>query len=400
MNRSYYFIVPFLLILIIAVAEMATAIYTPSLPAVAQHFAISEAIAQWTVSINLFGLALSGPIYGPWSDCYGRRIVLRIGMGLFLFGSLFSWMAGSIEVLLIARFIQGLGAGVAVVVAFAVVRDLFDEKKSAQVLSYMGMAIALSPGVAPILGSYVAHHYGWKSCFGVVSITAAMLVLMLFFWMPETLPEKKRAHFSLKAIAKGYGKVFQNKRFLALALIPGLMIGGIWTWMAALPVLFISYLEVPIQHFGYYGFSGVIFYVVGAYINSKVVHRFSLKALLIFGLGLCLLSSLLLLGAGYSAFNHPLMLQFLEFPFAFGLAFILPNGTALAFSEVREGLGTSSALLGSLEMALGAVGVFLVGKFFNGTIIPIASIMLGGTILSLLLYAYLVGSLEKKREAE
>lgn len=90
MNRSYYFIVPFLLILIIAVAEMATAIYTPSLPAVAQHFAISEAIAQWTVSINLFGLALSGPIYGPWSDCYGRRIVLRIGMGLFLFGSLFS----------------------------------------------------------------------------------------------------------------------------------------------------------------------------------------------------------------------------------------------------------------------------------------------------------------------
>lgn len=396
MNRSYYFIVPFLLILIIAVAEMATAIYTPSLPAVAQHFAISEAIAQWTVSINLLGLALSGPIYGPWSDCYGRRIVLRIGMGLFLCGSLFSWMAVSIEVLLIARFVQGLGAGVAVVVAFAVVRDLFDEKKSAQVLSYMGMAISLSPGLAPIVGSYVAHYYGWKSCFGIVSITAAMLVLMLFFWMPETLPEKKRSHFSLKAIGKGYRKVFQNKRFLVLALIPGLMIGGIWTWMAALPVLFISYLDVPIQHYGYYGFSGVVFYVVGAYLNSKIVHHFSLKALLVFGLLLCLISSVFVLMAGFGGIDNPLILQLLQFPFAFGLAFILPNGTALAFSEVREGLGTSSALLGSLEMALGAVGVFLVGKFFNGTIIPIASIMLGGTVLSLGLYAYLVQSLKNK----
>lgn len=85
-----------------------------------------------------------------------------------------------------------------------------------------------------------------------------------------------------------------------------------------------------------------------------------------------------------------MIFQLLNFPFSFGLAFILPNGTALAFSEVREGLGTSSALIGSLEMALGALSVFLVGKLFNGTMIPIASIMLGATILSLCLYAYLV----------
>lgn len=389
MNRSSYFIVPFLMILTIAVAEMATAIYTPSLPAVAEHFAISEAMAQWTISINLFGLALSGPIYGPWSDCSGRRIVLRVGMGLFLLGSLFSWMAHSIEVLLAMRFLQGLGAGVAVVVAFAVVRDLFDEKKSAQVLSYMGMAISLSPGVAPVLGSYVAHHYGWQSCFGIVSITAFTIVVMLFFWMPETLPDSKRLPFSLKAIMLGYWKAFQNRRFLALALIPGLMIAGIWTWMAALPVLFITYLNVPMQSYGYYGFAGVSLYVIGAFINSKLVHRFSLNALLISGLSLCLISTLALLYAGLATIENPLILQMLSFPFGFGLAFILPNGTALAFSEVREGLGTSSALLGSLEMALGAMGVFLVGKFFNGTIIPIAGIMFAGTVLSLGLYAIL-----------
>ena len=389
MTPSNYFIVPFLLILIIATAEMATAIYTPSLPIIAEHFQVSEAIVQWTVSINLFGLALSGLIYGPWSDCYGRRLVLRVGMGLFLFGSLFSLTATFIEILLAARFIQGLGAGVAVVVAFAVVRDLFDERKSAQVLSYMGMAIALSPGVAPIVGSYLTHSHGWKMCFGVVSIAAAIIMLLLFFWMPETLPEKKRSHFSLKSIGRGYAKAFQNKRFLALALIPSLMIGGIWAWMAALPLLFITYLHVPIQCYGYYGFSGVAFYVIGTFVNSKLVDRFSLHTLLLSGLSLCFASASALVGVGLLGVKDPLLLQVLDFPFAFGLAFILPNGTALAFSQVREGVGASSALLGSLEMALGALGVFLVGKFFEGTIISIAAIMLMGTLLSFCLYFYL-----------
>lgn len=393
MNRSYYFIVPFLLILIIAVAEMATAIYTPSLAIIAQYFQVSESVAQWTVSINLLGLALSGPLYGPWSDCYGRRTVLRVGMGLFLLGSLLSLASNSIELLLGARFIQGLGAGVAVVVAFAVVRDLFDEKKSAQVLSYMGMAIALSPGLAPVLGGYLTHHHGWKMCFGVVSFAAAILVLLLFFWMPETLPEKKRSHFSLKSMGRGYKKALQNTRFLILSLIPSVMIGGLWALMAGLPILFIGYLNVPVHHYGYYGFSGVAFYVLGTFLNSRLVHTFALETLLLTGLSLCLLSTSLLIGAGYGGVNNPLLLQALTFPFTFGLAFILPNGTALAFSEVQEGLGTSSALLGSLEMALGAFGVFLVGQFFEGTILPIAMIMFGGTVLSVCLFS-IIGKLK------
>ena len=388
MNRSYYYVVPFLLILIIATAEMATAIYTPSLSIIAQYFNISESVAQWTVSINLLGLALSGPIYGPWSDCHGRRKVLRVGMGLFLLGSLLALAADSIELLLAARIGQGLGAGVAVVVAFAVVRDLFDEKKSAQVLSYMGMAIALSPGLAPILGGYLTHNHGWQMCFVLISAVAVIIVLCLFFWMPETLPEGKRQQLSLTGIGHGYMQVFKNKRFLIFAFIPSFMIGGLWALMAGLPVLFVSYLNVPVQSYGYYGLSGVACYILGTFLNSKMVHKFSLTMLLLSGLLLCLASSGFLLVAGLWGMADPLALQVLCFPFAFGLAFIIPNGTALAFSEVKHGLGTSSALLGSLEMALGALGVFLVGHFFAGTIVPIAAIMLGATFLSLCLYSY------------
>lgn len=378
--------IPFLLILTIAVAEMATAIYTPSLSSVAEHFGVSEAVVQWTVSINLLGLALSGPIYGPWSDCHGRRTVLRIGMILFLIGSIFAFLASTIEILLIARFVQGLGGGVAVVVAFAVVRDLFDEKKSAQVLSYMGMAIALSPGLAPILGGYIAYAVGWKMCFGVLSFAVALILVFLFSLMPETLPDTNRMPFSLKAIGQGYVKTFKNTRFVALSLIPSFMIGGLWAWMAGLPLLFVGYLGVPLQEYGYYGFSGIAVYIIGTFINSKLVHKVALNKLLLMGLYLALISSIALLVVGYMKVQNPIILQALNFPFAFGLAFVLPNGTALAFSEVKEGLGTSSALLGSLEMGLGAIGVFLVGQFFGGTVISIAAIMFAASVLSIFLF--------------
>lgn len=383
------FMIPLLLILIIATAEMSTSIYTPSLTSVATHFNISESLAQWTVSINLLGLALSGPIYGPWSDCHGRRTVLRIGMTLFLLGSIFALFANSIEILLIARFIQGLGEGVAVVIAFAIVRDLFDEKKSAQVLSYMGMAIALSPGLAPILGGFIAHTLGWKMCFGVVSFAAAVIIIFLFLLMPETLPENNRSPFSVKTIAQGYLATIKNTRFLKLALIPALMIGGLWAWMAGLPLLFIGYLGVPLKHYGYYGLSSIIIYIIGTFLNSKLVHKIALKKLLFIGLCLALLSSIALLIAGYIKIANPIFIQILNFPFAFGLAFVLPNGTALAFSEVKKGLGTSSALLGSLEMASGALSIFLVGQFFHGTILSIASIMLGTSLLSISLFIIL-----------
>lgn len=393
MNRTYTILVPFFLVLIIAIAEMATAIYTPSLPTVAAYFQISEALTQWTVSINLLGLALSGPIYGPLSDSVGRRKSLRIGMTIFLCGSIFSYLANSIETLLFARFIQGLGAGVAVVVSFAVVRDLFDQRKSAQVLSFMAMAIALAPGLAPVLGGYIAHHAHWSMCFAVVSISALGLVILLFTLMPETLSLHHRIPLSMKNIGRSYIIVFKNVRFVVLALIPSIMIGSIWAWMAAAPVLFIKYLGVPMQHYGYYGFSGVAFYVIGALINSKLLDKFSLKFLMMTGLALCGGSAGGLLLLEYVGAADPLLFQCIEFPFAFGLSFIIPNGTALAFSEVKEGLGASSSLLGSLEMGLGAVGVLVIGMFFDGTMMAIAGVMLCATALSVglwALYAYVL----------
>ncbi len=383
LSRHMTVLVPILLILIIAVSEMATAIYAPSLPLVARYFNISESQIQGTMSINLLGLALSGLFYGPFSDSYGRRTSLRLGMVLFLIGSLSSMLASTFDILMVSRFIQGVGAGVAVVVSFAIVQDLFNEKGSAIVLSYMGMAISLSPGLAPILGSYVAHNYGWEMCFGIVSFAALLIMSLLYLVMPETLDRNKRSPFSAKGIVLAYGKAFRNLPFMKASLLPSLMIGGLWAWMTSTPILFINYLNVPLQEYGYYGFFAVLMYILGTLLNSRLVRTFSLKALLMTGIWMCLASSLFLVGAGYMQIQSALFLQGLNAPFSIGLAFIIPNGTALAFAQVTEDKGTASALLGSLEMASGACLVGLAGIIFNGNVTSIAILMCFTSFISI-----------------
>ena len=215
-----------------------------------------------------------------------------------------------------------------------------------------------------------------------------MIFLLLFVWMPETLPEKDRSAFAIKDIVVGYKIALGNRPFLLCTLIPSLMIGGLWAFLSGVPVLFTSHLGVPIQHYGYYGFSSVLVYMIGTLLNTKLVQRFDLNTLLLTGIALCFISAVLLVFSGCIQIKSPAFLQLLSFPFSIGLSLVLPNGTTLAFSQVKERIGTSSALLGSLEMALGAVGVFLVGYFFEGSIVSIAGIMLGTSLLSLMIYVH------------
>lgn len=373
--RSVTFIVPVFLTLIIAVSEMATAIYAPCLPMVSSFFGITESQVQGSMSINIFGLALSGLFYGPLSDAYGRRYALRLGMGLFFLGSLGCLFATTFNMLMFFRFIQGIGAGVSVVVSFAVVQDLFDEKGTAIVLSFMGMAIALSPGLAPIVGGILASIYGWRIGFALVAFAAFLIILLLMTSMPETLDKKNRTCFSPKAVLFAYLKGVKNKSFMISSLIPGVMIGGLWVWLTMAPVLFINYLNVPMEEYGFYGFFGVLMYILGTVINGYLLRFNSLSIVLLKGIILCLISSVLLILAGLINLETPIMLQGIESFFAIGLAFIIPNGTALAFSKITEGQGTCSALLGSIEMLLGAFCIDLIGKCFSGTIISIGILM-------------------------
>lgn len=168
------------MILSVAIADIATDLYLVALPSIANHFKVEGSVVQLTISLNLVGFAISGLIYGPLSDYYGRRPIMLIGMTVFTLASIMCCMVNNIVLLILIRFIQGIGAGVTGVVGYAAIKDIYSGSEYSRMISKLNMVVALSPGIAPVVGSYIiSHGYNWKFLFLIISL-AAIIILILF----------------------------------------------------------------------------------------------------------------------------------------------------------------------------------------------------------------------------
>ncbi len=187
-----------LMAVLVALVDMASDLYIPVLPGIGRIFDVSESWVGATLSINLISLALSGLYYGSLSDSIGRRPVIIGGLLLFTLASFACGLSTNITQLLLARFFQGLGGGVAFSVGIAVVRDLYEGGiKGAQMYSRMQSVIALSPTFAPIIGGIISALYGWSCIFYLLGAVALVLLMVMIFYGKETLcPEKRRKGFS------------------------------------------------------------------------------------------------------------------------------------------------------------------------------------------------------------
>lgn len=374
-QKRDWLLLPGLMVLSIFAEEMATDIFLPCLPLMATSFGVSEAKAQLTISLYLLGLSIARPFYGILSDSVGRRPVLLGGMGLFFFSSFICYEAPSFSWLLGARLTQGWGAGVAIVIGFAAVKDIFDEKKCARILSSMGIAIALAPALAPILGGHLSKHYGWPSTFLFMVGLSGVTLALIFFFMPETLERKKHVPLSIGNALRRYGRVLSHGPFMLYTTFQGLAVGALWVWLAGAPRFFIEDLKVPLETYGYYSALGVGFYILGTLANLQFIKKFTLNQALWTGLMIALSSIVLLLLGWLLRLEDPLWVQSLNCPFAFALAFLLPNSTTGALESIEESRGIGASILGTLQMILGSLGSFGVGYYADGTLKPLACLM-------------------------
>lgn len=374
-RKRYLFLIPGLMVSAIIAEEIATDIFLPCLPLMGDYFGVGEVKSQLTISMYLLGLSVARPFYGILSDSFGRRRVLVGGMILFFISSIVCYLSKSISILIMARFAQGWGAGVAIVIGFAAVKDLFDEKRCAHIMSLMGLIIAVSPAIAPILGGYLSKYFGWQSTFLFVLTLSGLILVMIWLFMVETLPKEKFVKFSLKEVTVNYWYVIAHKRFMLYVMIQSFSVGALWTWLAGAPVLYIDHLNVPLEYYGYYGATGVGFYMVGTFINLSLIKKSSVDKMLELGLILLLIGDGLLILAAMAGISNAILIQLLNAPFAMGLAFLFPNAPTGALDSIKAGRGVGASIIGTLQMGLSAVGAFCVGYFATGTLMPISLIM-------------------------
>ncbi len=355
-----------------AFGPLSIDMYLPALPAIARDLAASESVVQLTAC--LIGLALGQLVAGPLSDNLGRRRPLLIGVAGYVVVSLLCAIAPSAWLLVVLRLIQGLTGAAGIVIARAIVRDLYSGSAAARYFSRLILVMGLAPILAPVLGAQVLRFGTWRGIFLVLTFVTALLWLGAALGLPETLPAARRNGGSLAGTLNVFGQLIRDTPFVGYALAAGFAFGAMFAYIAGSPFVLQGIFHVSPQTFSLIFGMNALGFVVASQINGSLVSRMRPARLLTGGLianataGLALLF-VVVSGFGLLAVLLPLFLL------ASSVGFIIPNAIALALSRRPDAAGTGSALLGVIQSGVAAFGAPIVGIAGTGTALPMAGVI-------------------------
>jgi DHA1 family bicyclomycin/chloramphenicol resistance-like MFS transporter len=359
---------------LIASGHISTNIYAPSLPSMVEFFGTDAASVQMTISIYMASFAVGQLIYGPLSDRFGRRPVLLGGLTIFVVTTVMIIVAPSIvrsvDLVIVGRGLQALGACSGPVVARAIMRDLYSREETAKVMAYIALAMGLAPAFAPVLGGYLEVWFDWRASFVVVLVFAAA-VLLVALKMPET--NKHRAVNAAErpiTLITNYGMLMRSRAYWGFVSVGSLVFGGMFAFMVGVPFVVIEVLGYSPSTYGWLSVSGIIGYMAGSGVASRITDRIGVDRMVPIGVTIVGLGGALFLALGLGGFLNiyslfgPLMLM------AFGMAILFPSTLAGSVSVFPRIAGAASALYGFIQMLTAALTISIVGLLENGSHMP------------------------------
>jgi DHA1 family bicyclomycin/chloramphenicol resistance-like MFS transporter len=369
--------------LLVALGPLTIDMYLPALPRIADELSVSSSVAQLTLTGTLAGLALGQLIVGPLSDSLGRRRPLMAGIVLHMLASVMCLIAPNIVVLGVARSLQGVGAAAAMVVAIAIVGDLFTDTAAATVMSRLMLVLGVAPVVAPSLGAAVLLKASWHWVFAVLVVLAGLLLLLAVLALPETLPKSHRRPLKVKGILATYGSLFRDRRFVVLVLVAALGMSGLFAYIAGASFVLQGRYGLDQQEFALVFGAGAVALIGTTQLNVVLLRRFTPATIVVWALAASALLGATFVGlaaagvGGLPAFVVPV------WAILAAMGLVIPNAPALALSRHQEAAGTSAALLGAGQFGLGAAVAPLVGVLGNDEL-ALAVVMTAGVVVALL----------------
>jgi MFS transporter, DHA1 family, multidrug resistance protein len=355
-----------------ALNALAIDIMLPALPDIGRDFALSNDNDRQLVVVSYVALfGVSQLVYGPLADAFGRRSVLIYALGVFIAGSVLCVIAPSFELFLAARALQGVGAAATRVIATAVVRDLTEGRRMAQVMSMAMTVFMIVPIIAPGLGQLILFAAPWRWIFGALLIYALVILGWTLVRLPETLKPEYRTSFSPRAIAANYLAVLRERQTVGYMIATMFLTACLFGYITSSEQLFVDVYGLGAAFPIAFG-SVAIAISVGTFLNSRLVVRLGMRRLshtmsVAFTLCAILIAALAAFGAApFWVFTPLLALTFSMF----GL--ISSNFNALAMEPVGRVAGSASALYGAVTASGGALLGGLIARAFDGTPAPFA----------------------------
>ena len=344
-----------LLALLTAVGPLSTDMYLPSLPAISTALDGTTSMVQLTLSVFIAGFAFGQVFYGPLSDRYGRKPVLIIGLVGYLAGSIACAVAQHIEALIIARFFQALGASAAIVLARAIVRDLFEGDKAARLLSLMGALMGVVPLVAPVLGAVLEVKFGWRASFALTSIISAALLIACLLLLPETLAIDRQRRWSFSGMLIDFSTLLRHLVFLRYTAAFCLAFGGLFVLISTSSFVFQNHFGLNELQFGFAFSVCVAGYITGTLIGARLSNRKGVEELTFFGTFLLGVSGLAMIALSFISEQQVWHLLAPLFVSMVGVGFVMPQSMAGGLTPFPQMAGTTSSLMGFLQNGIAAL---------------------------------------------
>lgn len=385
MTKKRKFLTILVLGMITAIGPFSIDMYLPAFADIAADLHTTVGHVSLSLSSFFIGISLGQFIYGPMLDRFGRKKPLFAGLFIYLAASAMCALAQSADMLIALRFLQALGGCAGMVASRAMVRDIFSVEDNAKVFSMLMLVVGISPIIAPTLGSLVTVELGWHYIFVILAIMALIIVLAIHFGLPES--READPDYSLKpaAIFRNFGLVIKEPQFYTYAFTGAAAAAGLYAYIAGSPAVFLQIFKVSEHQYGL-----IFALVAGGLIIATQLNRLLLrtyKSEQIIPVALCMQSV-----AGISLFVGSLtgwiglagtiilLLMFLSCQ-----GFTFPNSSALSMAPFAKNAGSASALMGAVQMSLGAVSSGLVSVFSNGTALPMTAVMACCAIISLII---------------
>lgn len=374
--------------LLASFATVAAILFTPALPQVSNAFQLSAEQSQWPITIYLFGFSFGPLLYGPLANKMGRKKALLFGIALALIGSLCTFFASSFWFFCLGRFIQALGAVSGLKIVFTMVSDLHEGRSAAKVLAILLLGFSVAPGLSLAIGGWLTEVFGWKSCFGFLTLYSAILFLCTFT-LPETAQKIDSSSYHLNRILSGYLHQFRHIPLLLYAALMGLSVTMNYVFATEAPYVGINILGLSSGQYGLFGLVLSVGMLIGLWMSHYMAGRVSSRMELASGIFACLAGACLMTFffstrwlTGWSLFLPQALIQM-------GVGLIWVFAPAKSLSQVAD-KSNASAVTQFLSMGCATaltlfVGAFLPkGLFTIPIVFGVLSLIMFGIWLSLL----------------
>lgn len=386
MEQKKKFKLIFILGLLTSIGPFSVDMYLPAFNRIAVDLNTSISNVMYSLSTYFIGISFGQLIYGPLLERYGRKKPIYFGLVIYLLASMGCIVAFNVDMLITMRFFQAIGGCVGMVAARTMVRDLFSPTDFAKIFSSLMLIVAVSPILAPTFGGYVTAYLGWHYVFVFLFILVSAIFVAAYYLLPQSRTPDHTISLKPLPIAKSYFNVFKKVQFTTYALTGAISYSVVYTYITGSPHVFMGSFHASEKTYGWI-FAVIAAGLIGSsQLNSLALNKYESKKILRTAFSVQIIIGLLFITLSYMQLLDMYGAIAFIFCFIFCQGFIMPNASAFAMAPFEKNAGSASALLGFLQMVIGATSSALMGIFQEGALLAMTIIMTSSTLIAFIIF--------------